>query len=177
VSLPATAFRDPQVPAGYAPFNVQELQGSIYVAFAKREEGEIEESPGPGKGYVAVFSPAGVLQKRLQWGSWFNAPWGLAIAPADFGGLGGSVLVGQFGNGKIAAFDPVSGEFRGLMRAAHGRSLAIEGLWAIAFGNNATAGSSSTLYFTAGIDDEAHGLFGTITPLVGDDDDESGGDH
>jgi uncharacterized protein (TIGR03118 family) len=165
VDLGPDAFRDPEVPADYAPFNVQVVDDLIYVAFARTEAGEIDEVPGPGRGYVSAFSPAGVLQKRLEWGAWFNAPWGMTRAPENFGGLSGMLLVGQFGSGKIAAFDPVSGEFRGLMRAAHGRTLAIESLWAIGFGNGATAGPANTLYFTAGIDDEAHGLFGTITPL------------
>jgi uncharacterized protein (TIGR03118 family) len=166
VNLGAGAFRDPQVPADYAPFNAQNVDGLIYVMFARKEAGSIEEVPGPGRGYVAAFSPAGVLQKRLAWGAWFDAPWGIAHAPADFGGFSNLILVGQFGSGKIAAFDPVSGEFRGLMRGTHGRTLIIEGLWALGFGNGTNV---DTLYFTAGIDDEAHGLFGTITPLADDD--------
>jgi uncharacterized protein (TIGR03118 family) len=164
VNLGATAFHDPTVPANYAPFNVEHIGGSVYVMFAQTEEGSIEEVQGPGKGYVAVFSPQGVLQKRLRWGAWFNAPWGVALAPADFGEFSHAILVGQFGSGKIAAFDPVSGEFLGLMRGEHGRTLSIEGLWALGFGNGGNAGPVNTLFFTAGIDDEAHGLFGTITP-------------
>lgn len=172
VSLGAGAFVDPELPAGYAPFNVQKIGNSLYVAFALKEEGSIEEVPGPGKGFVDVFSTAGVLQRRLQGGAWFNAPWGVALAPADFGRFGGMLLVGQFGSGKIAAFDPVNGRFRGMLRSNNGRPLAIEGLWGLSFGNGAAAGPANTLYFTAGIEDEAHGLFGTLTPLVVDHDDE-----
>ncbi|HEY8993500.1 MAG TPA: TIGR03118 family protein [Lacunisphaera sp.] len=173
VSLGADAFVDPELPEGYAPFNVQKIGNALYVAFALKEEGSIEEVPGPGKGFVDVFSTAGVLQRRLQWGAWFNAPWGVALAPADFGRFGGMLLVGQFGSGRIAAFDPDTGRFRGMLRGNHGRPLAIEGLWGLAFGNGANAGPVNTLYFTAGIEDEAHGLFGTLTPLpVSDDDDE-----
>jgi uncharacterized protein (TIGR03118 family) len=177
VTLAAGAFRDPTIPASYAPFNVQAIGGSIYVMFAQTEEGSIEEVEGPGKGYVAVFSPQGELQKRLQWGAWFNAPWGVALAPADFGGFSHMILVGQFGSGKIAAFDPVSGEFRGLMRGAHGMPLSIEGLWALGFGNGGNAGPATTLFFTAGIDDEAHGLFGTLTPLLDENEESADEDH
>src|SRR6185369_7354885 len=125
--------------------------------------GELDELHGPGRGFVAVFSADGVLQKRLRWGAWFNAPWGVALAPSDFGRFSNSILVGQFGSGRIAAFDPDSGDFRGYVRGEHGRPLMIDGLWALSFGNGATAGPKNTLFFTAGIDDEAHGLFGTLT--------------
>jgi uncharacterized protein (TIGR03118 family) len=163
VKLAAGAFKDWQIPADYAPFNVQSIGSWIYVTFAKKEAGSIDEVHGPGKGYVDAFSTDGVLQKRLRWGAWFNAPWGVALAPWNFGGFSNMILVGNFGSGKIAAFDPVSGEFRGLVRTAHGRPMIIEGLWALSFGNGAGAGPTNSLYFTAGIDDEAHGLFGTIT--------------
>jgi len=174
VALAANAFHDPGVPADYAPFNVQAIGGSLYVTFAQREAGSIDEVHGPGRGFVAVFSPDGTLQQRLRWGAWFNAPWGVALAPADFGGFGGRILVGQFGSGKIAAFDAASGEFVGMVRGAHGEALMIDGLWALQFGNGASAGPANTLFFTAGSDDEAHGLFGTITPLAGADDNDHG---
>ena len=166
VTLSAWAFRDPHVPHGYAPFNVQSIGGSIYVTYAQKEAGSIDEVHGPGKGFVDVFSVDGVLLKRLQHGAWFNAPWGVALAPADFGRFSNMILVGQFGSGKIAAFDPISGKFRGLLRGENHRPLVIEGLWALSFGNGASAGPLNTLYFTAGIDDEAHGLFGTLTAVA-----------
>jgi uncharacterized protein (TIGR03118 family) len=172
VTLGTGAFQDPQLPKGYAPFNVQSVGASIYVTFAQTEAGSIDEVHGPGKGFVDVFSPTGVLQKRLQSGTWFNAPWGVALAPASFGRFSNLILVGQFGSGKIAAFDPVSGNFRGFMTDAKERPLIIDGLWALGFGNGATAGPINTLFFTAGLDDEAHGLFGTLTPLADDDDDD-----
>jgi len=166
VTLSAWAFHDPHIPKSYAPFNVQAIGGMIYVTYAKKEAGSIDEVHGPGKGFVDVYSTDGVLQKRLQHGSWFNAPWGVVMAPADFGGFSSMILVGQFGSGRIAAFDPVSGKFRGFLFGDKlDRPLVIEGLWAIAFGNGANAGPLNTLYFTAGIDDEAHGLFGTITSV------------
>jgi uncharacterized protein (TIGR03118 family) len=166
VALGASAFHDPDLPPDYAPFNVQRIGDSIYVTFAQKEPGSIDETHGPGKGFVDAFSPAGMLERRLRWGAWFNAPWGVALAPADFGAFSNLLLVGQFGSGRIAAFDPATGEFRGTMRRGHGQSLVIDGLWALAFGNGAGAGPTNTLYFTAGIDDEAHGLFGTITPIA-----------
>ena len=104
-----------------------------------------------------------------------NAPWGIALAPSDFGKFSGDLLVGNFGSGEIAAFDVKHGNFKGLLRGRHGQPITIDGLWALGFGNNANAGPANTLFFTAGIDDEAHGLFGTLTPIShGDHDDEEG---
>ncbi len=178
VTLAAGAFHDPRVPADYAPFNVQAIGDSLYVTFAQRQPGSIDEVHGPGKGFVSVFSTDGTLQKRLRWGAWFNAPWGVAMAPADFGGASNRILVGQFGSGKIATFDAESGEFRGMLCDAHGRPIMIDGLWSLAFGNGAKAGPTNTLFFTAGIDDEAHGLFGTLTaiPKASDQGDDHGDD-
>ncbi|HWA85070.1 MAG TPA: TIGR03118 family protein [Opitutus sp.] len=169
VQLGAGAFHDPRLPANYAPFNVQSVGDMIIVAFAQTEAGSIDEVHGPGKGRVDIFSTDGALRKRLEWGAWFNAPWGVVLAPDGFGRLSHRLLVGQFGSGKIAVFDPRSGRFLGLVRTAHGRPLAIEGLWALSFGNGANAGPANTLFFTAGIDDEGHGLFGTITPAPDND--------
>jgi uncharacterized protein (TIGR03118 family) len=178
VTLAADAFHDPHVPSNYAPFNVQAIGWSLYVTYAQKESGSIDEVHGPGKGFVSVFSADGVLQHRLQWGAWMNAPWGVALAPADFGRASQQILVGQFGSGRIAAFDASNGEFRGYLRGNTGRPIMIDGVWALAFGNGASAGPANTLYFTAGIDDEAHGLFGTLTPIAEktEDDNETDGD-
>ncbi len=165
VDLGATAFHDPHLPRGYAPFNVQAIGDKIFVAYAKQDHEKIDEVTGPGRGFVTAYTTSGVLSMRLHWGPWFNAPWGVAQAPADFGRFSGMILVGQFGSGKIAAFDPVTGKFRGFMRGANHRPVKIEGLWALSFGNGANAGPLNTLYFAAGIEDEAHGLFGTLTAL------------
>jgi uncharacterized protein (TIGR03118 family) len=105
--------------------------------------------------------------KRLISAGPLNAPWGLAIAPEGFGGFGDTLLVGNFGDGKINAFDPKSGLHRGKLKDASGHAIRIDGLWGLGFGNDASAGSSSTLYFTAGPDDEAHGLFGRIDAVTG----------
>ncbi|MGA3008455.1 MAG: TIGR03118 family protein, partial [Opitutaceae bacterium] len=176
VDLGAGAFQDERLPANYTPFNVQSIGSSIYVTFAERQGNSIiNEQDGTGLGRVDVFSPAGVLQMRLRHGPWFNAPWGVVLAPANFGEASNRILVGNFGSGLIAMFDPANGEFRGFLRGTTGFPLAIDRLWALAFGNGASAGPATTLFFSAGIFDENHGLFGTITPLPssgGGDDDE-----
>jgi uncharacterized protein (TIGR03118 family) len=158
----------------------------IIVTYARQDAEKLDEVAGAGRGFVAVFNPDGTLHLRLRWGPWFNAPWGVVQAPAGFGRFSNMLLVGQFGSGRIAAFDPVKGDFRGLVRDARHHPLHIDGLWALGFGNDAGAGPATTLFFNAGINDEAHGLFGTITPLTdssdadqdanGDDDNGNGDD-
>ena len=170
VSLDAGAFSDPDIPEGFAPFNVQTIAGKVFVAFAKQDEDREDEVAGPGLGFVDAFDAGGNLIMRLRSGRWMNAPWGIVLTPGDFGKLSNRLLVGQFGSGQIASFDPVNGNFHGLLRGTHGQPLTIDGLWALSFGNGAAAGPTNKLFFTAGIDDEEHGLFGTITPIKGDDD-------
>jgi uncharacterized protein (TIGR03118 family) len=159
-------FRDERVPRGFAPFNVQSVGGRLFVTFAKRDPATNDDEKGAGLGYVDVFSAGGRLLQRLEHGDWLNAPWGIALAPGDFGAFSHNVLVGQFGSGEIAAFDVVSGAFLGRMRkAGTDTALVIDGLWALGFGNGATAGPLNSLFFTAGLDDEAHGLFGNLTAV------------
>ena len=174
VTMPAGAFTDPTLPEGFAPFNVQNINANVYVAFAKQDEDKEDEVAGRKLGYVDVFDGDGNLLQRFENGPWMNAPWGLALAPADFGKSSNMLLVGMFGSGQIATFDPATGDFEGLLRDRHGKPIQIDGLWALRFGNGANAGPTTTLFFTAGIDDEAHGLFGTITPILknGNDDDD-----
>ena len=175
---PSAAFQDPLLPAGYAPFNVQNIGGSIYVTFAKKDPITNDDIPGPGNGYVDQFTPAGLLIRRLEHGPWMNGPWGLALAPGNFGRLSGKLLVGQFGSGQIAAFDPATGKFFELMRSSHGNTpVSIDGLWGIGFGNGANAGPADVLFFAAGIQDEDHGLFGTLRPKNGDEDDDDQGEN
>src|SRR5262249_20147301 len=154
-------------PAGFAPFNVQNIGGRLFVTFAKQGEDKMDEVHGPGLGFVDEFDAGGNLLLRLKSGRWMNAPWGVVMTPSNFGKLSNRLLVGQFGSGEIASFDPDNGNFHGLMRGLRGQPLTIEGLWALRFGNGAAAGPTNTLFFTAGIDDEHHGLFGTITPVKG----------
>jgi uncharacterized protein (TIGR03118 family) len=163
------AFRDERIPRSFSPFNVQNIGGDLYVTFAKRNPANNDDVKGAGFGYVDVFSPNGKLLQRLEHGPWLNAPWGLSQAPGDFGAFSHSLLVGQFGSGEIAAYDVATGRFLGKMKVQDSPTtdhvLVIEGLWALGFGNGAGAGPLNTLYFTAGIDDEAHGLFGALTAL------------
>jgi len=171
IHLKGNAFRDERH-HGYAPFNIQNIGGNLYVAFAKRGEG-VDEVDGPGLGFVDVFSPTGRLLLRLESGKWFNAPWGLAQAPTDFGAYSHNILVGQFGSGEILAFDAVTGRFKGRLLDATNKPITIDGLWAISFGGGGTSGPSTSLFFSAGTDDEQHGLFGAITAI----ENVLGGDH
>ncbi len=155
------SFADPEIPRGFAPFNVQELSGVLYVAYAKQDADAEDEVAGPSLGFVDVYSTSGQLLRHLIERGQLNAPWGLALAPAGFGRFSGTLLVGNFGNGRINAYNPETGEFLGRLRHEDGSPIQIEGLWALRFGNGIT-GNRTTLLFTAGIDDEAHGLFGAI---------------
>jgi len=156
-------FTDSDVPAGYAPFGIQNLNGSLYVTFALQDSAKHDDMAGPGHGFVDVFDLTGKRLKRLVSRGELNSPWGLAWAPWNFGAFSGDLLVGNFGNGHITAYDPSTGAFRGQLRWPTGKNLAIDGLWGLAFGNGATAGPTNTLLFTAGPGGESHGLYGTLT--------------
>ena len=158
-------FVDPNLPAGYAPFNVQNLGGTLYVTYAVQDSGKHDEVPGAGAGLVDSFDLSGNLLSRVATGGSLNAPWGLAIAPSSFGTLAGALLVGNFGDGKISAFNASSHAYLGQIQDEAGNPLSIDGLWAIAPGNGGSAGSSAMLYFTAGPDGESHGLFGVLTAV------------
>jgi uncharacterized protein (TIGR03118 family) len=166
-SLGMDTFTDPKLPAGFAPFNVQNINGKLYVTFAKQDAQKHDDVAGPGLGFVDVFDPSGTLLMRLKHGRWMNSPWGVVLAPDDFGKFSNHVLVGNFGSGRIAAFDPANGNFQGLLRGRQGSPITIDGLWGLGFGNGATAGPTNTLFFAAGINDEKDGLFGTLTPRPG----------
>ena len=166
LSLP---FKDPNLPKGWAPFNVQALNGNIFVTYAQQDNTGREEVAGGGLGYVNEFSPDGVLIARVaskgNARSPLNAPWGLAMAPANFGAYSGDLLVGNFGNGRISAYQQrTDGKwvYKGQIRTANGAPIVIDGLWAIAFGNGATSGPTNNLYFLSGPTGETHGLFGFI---------------
>jgi uncharacterized protein (TIGR03118 family) len=159
------AFEDEKIPHGFAPFNVQNIGGNLYVAFAQQDSAKHDEVDGAGLGYVDVFSPTGRLLHRLQHGSWFNGPWGMTQAPSDFGANSHNILVGQFGGGQILVFDPVTGQFKGPLNDATDKPIVIDGLWDIAFGSGGTSGPATTLFFSAGPGREQHGLFGSITAV------------
>ncbi len=158
-------FADALLPSGFAPFNIQNLNGSLYVTYARQDANKHDEVDGLGSGIVDKFDLQGHLLGRVATGGTLDAPWGLAIAPSSFGALAGALLVGDFGDGRINAYSPTTNAFLGQVRGADGTALAIDGLWALAPGNGANAGSSSLLYFSAGPDGERHGLFGVLTPV------------
>ncbi len=175
---PVTApggFHDPRIPRGYAPFGIQNILGNLYVTYAKQDEAKEDDVAGQGFGFVNVFDANGNLLRRLVTRGVLNAPWGLALAPADFGRFSNTLLVGNFGDGRISAFDLRSGEFKGQLRTANHRALEIDGLWALVFGNGVAGQPTNALFFTAGPDDEQHGLYGRIDAVGrrddGDDDD------
>ena len=150
----------------FAPFNVQAIGTNVYVAYAEQDAEKKDEVAGAGLGFVDVFDPAGRLLARLQRGSWFNAPWGIAMAPGEFGEFSHSLLIGMFGSGQIAGFNPINGAFLGLMKNPNDSVLTIDGLWALGFGaGNSNSGPHNTLFFTAGPNDENDGLFGTLVPI------------
>jgi uncharacterized protein (TIGR03118 family) len=156
----AGSFTDPNLPAGYVPDNVQNLGGKLYVQYAQPDPVTHEAAIGAGLGVVDVFDTSGNFLQRLAANGSLNAPWGIAIAPAGFGEFGGDILVGNFGDGKINAFDPANGNWLGVLTDSSGNPLVNDGLWAIAFGNSSA--NPNALYFNAGIHDEADGLFGEI---------------
>ncbi len=156
------AFTDAALPAGYAPFGIQAIGDSIYVAYAMQDGQAQDEVHGAGLGIVDVFDTAGAFVKRLVTGGALDAPWGIAMAPASFGPLGGALLVGNFGDGKINAFDPTTGNQVGTVSKADGSAIVIDGLWGIAFGNGINGQPTTTLFFAAGPGDEAHGVYGRI---------------
>ncbi len=162
-------FADPGIPRGWAPFGIQALNGNIYVTYARQDGKAATPVPGGGLGYVDEFSQDGTLLARVaSKGSArapLNAPWGLAVAPANYGAYSGDLLVGNFGNGRISAYTQLaSGKwvYKGQLRVAGGAPIVLDGLWAIAFGNGAAAGPTNNLYFTSGPRGQAHGLFGFI---------------
>jgi uncharacterized protein (TIGR03118 family) len=160
-------FADANLPAGFAPFNVQNIGGQLYVTYAKQNASKHDDVAGPGNGFVDLFDLSGHLLRRFASAGTLNSPWGLALAPSTFGPFAGDLLVGNFGDGRINAFDPSGGAFLGQLTAASGQPITIDGLWGLSFGNNGMAGSSSTLFFTAGINGEMNGLLGSLTAAGG----------
>jgi uncharacterized protein (TIGR03118 family) len=159
----AGTFTDPGLPAGYAPFNIQNLGGMLYVAYALKNGAD--EQAGPGLGFVTRFDLDGQFQGRIATNGALNAPWGLALAPAGFLNLGGLLLVGNFGDGTIHAYDPTtSGGPIATLTDLSGSPIAIDGLWALRVGNGGQGGSPGVVYFTAGPNGESDGLLGSLTP-------------
>ncbi|MDQ2964048.1 MAG: TIGR03118 family protein [Pseudomonadota bacterium] len=158
-------FADTTIPTGYAPFNVMNIQGNLYVTYAVRKPGTNDDLAGNGLGFVNVFDSDGFLIARVASHGKLNAPWGIALAPQGFGKFSSHLLVGNFGDGTINAYNPAKKfAFAGQLRASNGHVLTIDGLWGIAFGNGFQQQPTDTLFFAAGPAEEAHGLFGKIEP-------------
>ncbi len=160
-------FMDGSLPAGYAPFGIQNINGKLFVTYALQDADKEDDVGGLGNGYVDIFDTSGNLVQRLIAQSVLNSPWGLALAPVGFGAFGGDLLVGNFGDGRINVFNPADGTWLGeLMSSTNGTPIEVRGLWAIAFGNGHSGGDAYTLYFTAGINGESDGLFGSIAAIT-----------
>jgi len=171
-------FVDESLPRGYVPFNVQAIGNDIVVTYALHQQGSPFETDGPGLGFVDIYSSTGRLLRRLDHGNWLNAPWGVALAPLDFGGFSHDLLIGQFAGGGdtqssgfIAAYDLATGKFKGLLQDATGKPLAINGIWSLSPGNvspansDAAAAPAAQVYFTAGPNHGSGGLFGYLTAV------------
>jgi uncharacterized protein (TIGR03118 family) len=157
-------FSDPNIPAGFAPFGIQNIDGVLFVTYAKQNAEKHDDVAGPGFGFVDVFDTDGRLLRRFASRGPLNSPWGVARASFAFGRFSGDILVGNFGNGRIHAFDS-DGNFLGALRDANGKPIAIDGLWTLTLGGGRNS-DSSTLFFTAGPNSETNGSFGTITPAA-----------
>lgn len=161
---------DPNVDTNFAPFGIQNISGKLFVTFAMQDADKHDDKAGPGNGFVDVFDTDCTMLRRFAAHGALNSPWGLALAPGGFGRFSHHLLVGNFGDGRINAFDAESGDFDGQLIDPEGNPLTINGLWALQFGSGApNNGSRHHLFFTAGIADESHGLFGLIK--AGRDDD------
>jgi uncharacterized protein (TIGR03118 family) len=156
----AGKFIDPSLPAGYVPYNVQAIGSQLYVTYVVYDSGG-NETPS---GIVDIYDTSGNFISRFSSSSLLDAPWGITLAPTTFGAFGGDILIGNFLNGEINAFDPVTGAYLGTLDGSNGLPIADPGLWALEFRTGGTGDNTNALYFTAGIDDETHGLFGEITP-------------
>jgi len=167
-TLPSDAFTDPHLPRGYAPFNVVPITingvTQLFVTYAKQDAEKEDDVAGQGHGFVNTFDLSGNLLARFAQHGQLNSPWGVALAPASFGEFGGDLLIGNFGDGHINAFNPTTGEFLDKVRNPHGQTILIDGLWTIMFGNGGNGGDPDTLYFTAGPNEESDGLFGSLSP-------------
>jgi uncharacterized protein (TIGR03118 family) len=157
----AGAFTDSSLPSGFAPFGIQNIGGLIYVTYALQNAEKHDDVKGPGNGFVDIYTTSGALVRRFASRGSLNSPWGLAAAPATFGNFHDNILVGNFGDGRINAFK-TDGTFRGQLKSETNAPIQNDGLWGLRFGNGGNGGDVNTLFFAAGINDEADGLFGEI---------------
>jgi uncharacterized protein (TIGR03118 family) len=167
-------FTDSGIPGGFAPFGIRNIGGLLYVTYAKQKPPDNHDDlAGPGNGFVDVFDTTGKLVRAFAAHGTLNSPWGLVMT-GDFGKFSHALLVGNFGDGRINAFDPATGTFLGQLDDQHGKPITINGLWGLTFGNGFEGGHSNVLFFAAGINDESDGLFGTLRAMS---DDQDGGDN
>jgi uncharacterized protein (TIGR03118 family) len=158
------AFIDSTLPRGYAPFNIVPVNGQLFVTYAVQDEAAHDDVAGMSHGIVDTFDLSGQTAHRFAQHGQLNSPWGIAVAPANFGSLAGTVWIGNFGNGQINAFDSSTDRFVDKVRDPHGQAIVIDGLWTLRVGNGGGGGLANTIYFTAGPNDEGDGLFGSLSP-------------
>jgi uncharacterized protein (TIGR03118 family) len=169
----AGSFQDPTLPAGFAPFGVHVIGTQVVVTYAKQDTPKHDPVNAPGNGFVSLFDNTGVFIRRITSNGNLNSPWGAVVAPAGFGAFGGDLLIGNFGDGAINAFDMTSGNLIGQLKDGNGQPIVNGSLWDLVFGAGGT-GDPNTLFFTAGLANEQHGLFATLTantappPATGD---------
>jgi uncharacterized protein (TIGR03118 family) len=165
-ALPAGAFTDPHLPHDYAPFNIVLVGGKLFVTYAKQDAAKHDDVALPAHGIVDIFDLSGQMLSRFTQHGHLNSPWGVAQAPASFGEFAGAILIGNFGDGRIHAFDPDSGKELGGVTNSLGQEIVIDGLWSLTVGNGKAGGDTNTIYFTAGPNGEKDGLFGSLTPVA-----------
>jgi uncharacterized protein (TIGR03118 family) len=158
------SFTDPSLPAGFAPFGIHNIGGNLFVTFAKQDADKHDDVARPANGFVDEFAPSGDLIRQFANRGQLDSPWAVTLAPATFGVFGGDILVGNFGNGRINAYDPLTGEHLGQLSDATGGPIEISGLWGLRFAPATPGAGPNTLFFTAGLNQEADGLFGDIVP-------------
>ena len=163
---PVGSFQDPNLPSGYSPFNVENVNGTLFVAYAQVDPTTHESAAGAGLGYLDAYDTNGNLLRRVVSNGPLDAPWGIAIAPAGFGDFSNTLLVGNFGNGQINSFNPSTGVFLGTLSDAGGNPIVNEGLWAIKTRTGGVGVNTNALYFSAGLNDETAGLFGSLEVLT-----------
>ncbi len=167
VPLPTVAaFHIPGLDQNWAAYGIQSVGGNLVVTFAHRPPGQTYADTGIGLGWVGIFDPQGKLLLTLEHGFWDNAPWGIAMAPGDFGAFNHLLLIGSHGGGYINAYNAVTGKYVQQMNDIHDRPLRVMGLWGLSFGSDSKAGAATTLYFSAGPNDGHYGLFGMIMPVA-----------
>jgi len=164
--LPPDAFNDPHLKRGYAPFNIALIGGKLFVTYAVQDADRHDDVAGPARGFVNKFDLDGTGLERFAQHGHLNSPWGVVQAPANFGHFAGSILIGNFGDGRINAYDSNTREFQGPVVNTKGQPILIDGLWTLRVGNGGNGGDANTIYFTAGPNDESDGLFGSLTPVA-----------